>query len=536
MIRVRRRSRSRPPASSRRGSLEHRPRCAGASRSAPTLAKRRRRDSGSRPARKSTSAGLVGRADRVADPDRRAVAQDRVARPVPARGAAAAVHRPSPVGPLRLPPVREVLPCYCRRRRAIRPAATAILRAGARAPRARPTRACTPAPIPGSRSSSTARRPTHYDFGPEPPVHAAPLRPGHRPAARARAPSRVRGAARRRPTTTSRPSTTRDFLARIELLSDYPEVGRRGRLRPTADTPPFYGMHDAAATVVGGTLARDGPDPRRASALHAFHPGGGLHHAFPAPGQRVLRLQRRGRRDPPGARRRPPRALRGRRRPPRRRRRGDLLGRPARPDRLDPRDRPDAVPGHRLGRGPGRRRAPRGAPSTSRSSPARRTRRGSRCSSSWSRAVAAAFRPTLLVTLRRLATPRARPAREPGAHDGGVRGAPRGCSTRSRTSTRTVDGWRRAAAATTSTGSCRATGGWSGWRRRIARCPPRRRGWRSAGQPRRRGTARAPPPDDRCSTPPGRAPAEPAGVAERNRATAGTALEHTLRILRASGA
>jgi acetoin utilization protein AcuC len=45
------------------------------------------------------------------------------------------------------------------------------------------------------------------------------------------------------------------------------------------DDPAFTGMHEAAATVAGGSLAA-----MRAilggEALHAFHPGGGLHHAM----------------------------------------------------------------------------------------------------------------------------------------------------------------------------------------------------------------------------------------------------------------
>lgn len=47
------------------------------------------------------------------------------------------------------------------------------------------------------------------------------------------------------------------------------------------DTPAFDGMHEASAAVAGGSLAAmdrilDG------SEMHAFHPGGGLHHAMPA--------------------------------------------------------------------------------------------------------------------------------------------------------------------------------------------------------------------------------------------------------------
>ncbi|HET7029653.1 MAG TPA: acetoin utilization protein AcuC [Candidatus Limnocylindrales bacterium] len=55
-----------------------------------------------------------------------------------------------------------------------------------------------------------------------------------------------------------------------------PEAG----IGPFGDNPPFHGMHDAAAAVAGGSL-------RAIEAIiegrveHAFHPGGGLHHAMP---------------------------------------------------------------------------------------------------------------------------------------------------------------------------------------------------------------------------------------------------------------
>lgn len=45
------------------------------------------------------------------------------------------------------------------------------------------------------------------------------------------------------------------------------------------DCPPFVGMHEASATVVGGSLlAADAV--LRGEAEHAFNPGGGLHHAM----------------------------------------------------------------------------------------------------------------------------------------------------------------------------------------------------------------------------------------------------------------
>ncbi len=72
----------------------------------------------------------------------------------------------------------------------------------------------------------------------------------------------------------------RDYIDLVRMLSDYPEAAAESGF-DDRDTPPFYGMHDAAAGVVGGTvhamariLAGD--------VVHAFHPGGGLHHAFPS--------------------------------------------------------------------------------------------------------------------------------------------------------------------------------------------------------------------------------------------------------------
>ena len=47
------------------------------------------------------------------------------------------------------------------------------------------------------------------------------------------------------------------------------------------DDPPFHGMHEAAAAVAGGSL-RAMEAILRGDVLHAFHPGGGLHHAMPS--------------------------------------------------------------------------------------------------------------------------------------------------------------------------------------------------------------------------------------------------------------
>jgi acetoin utilization protein AcuC len=46
------------------------------------------------------------------------------------------------------------------------------------------------------------------------------------------------------------------------------------------DTPAFAGMHEASASVAGGSL-RAMEAILRGDVWHAFHPGGGLHHAMP---------------------------------------------------------------------------------------------------------------------------------------------------------------------------------------------------------------------------------------------------------------
>jgi acetoin utilization protein AcuC len=47
------------------------------------------------------------------------------------------------------------------------------------------------------------------------------------------------------------------------------------------DDPPFHGMHGAAAAVAGGSI-RAMDAIIAGGAEHAFHPGGGLHHAMPS--------------------------------------------------------------------------------------------------------------------------------------------------------------------------------------------------------------------------------------------------------------
>ncbi len=73
---------------------------------------------------------------------------------------------------------------------------------------------------------------------------------------------------------------TRGYLDTVKRLSidpfGFPEAG----IGQGGDDPPFAGMHEAAAAVAGGSL-RAMEAILRGDAGHAFHPGGGLHHAMP---------------------------------------------------------------------------------------------------------------------------------------------------------------------------------------------------------------------------------------------------------------
>ena len=75
---------------------------------------------------------------------------------------------------------------------------------------------------------------------------------------------------------------TAGYIATVKRISEAddtwgsPEAG----IGP-GDDPPFPGMHDAAAAVAGGSL-RAIEAILRGDVVHAFHPGGGLHHAMPS--------------------------------------------------------------------------------------------------------------------------------------------------------------------------------------------------------------------------------------------------------------
>ena len=77
-------------------------------------------------------------------------------------------------------------------------------------------------------------------------------------------------------------SHTAHYLAVVRRFSEPghgwmdPEAG----IGEGGDDPPFVGMHEAAAAVAGGSL-RAMEAILRGEVEHAFHPGGGLHHAMP---------------------------------------------------------------------------------------------------------------------------------------------------------------------------------------------------------------------------------------------------------------
>ena len=70
-----------------------------------------------------------------------------------------------------------------------------------------------------------------------------------------------------------------ETVKRFSELDGDPWAAAEAGLGP-GDNPPFPGMHEAAASVAGGSL-RAMEAILRGDVFHAFHPGGGLHHAMP---------------------------------------------------------------------------------------------------------------------------------------------------------------------------------------------------------------------------------------------------------------
>jgi acetoin utilization protein AcuC len=74
---------------------------------------------------------------------------------------------------------------------------------------------------------------------------------------------------------------TQRYIDIVRGFSDDPFGMPEAGIDERGDVPPFAGMHDAAAAVAGGSL-RAVEAILRGDAEHAFHPGGGLHHAMPS--------------------------------------------------------------------------------------------------------------------------------------------------------------------------------------------------------------------------------------------------------------
>ena len=73
---------------------------------------------------------------------------------------------------------------------------------------------------------------------------------------------------------------TSGYLDVVKRFSAQPFGGPAAGIGEGGDDPPFAGMHEAGAMVAGGSL-RAVKAILRGDVEHAFHPGGGLHHAMP---------------------------------------------------------------------------------------------------------------------------------------------------------------------------------------------------------------------------------------------------------------
>ena len=72
---------------------------------------------------------------------------------------------------------------------------------------------------------------------------------------------------------------TSTYIDTVRRFSTDPRRFAEAGIAVGGDDPPFAGMHEAAAMVAGGSL-RGVEAVLRGDEEHAFHPGGGLHHAM----------------------------------------------------------------------------------------------------------------------------------------------------------------------------------------------------------------------------------------------------------------
>jgi acetoin utilization protein AcuC len=75
-------------------------------------------------------------------------------------------------------------------------------------------------------------------------------------------------------------SHTRRYIDAVKRFSVDPFGVPEAGIGEGGDDPPFAGMHEAGAMVAGGSI-RALEAVLRGDVEHAFHPGGGLHHAMP---------------------------------------------------------------------------------------------------------------------------------------------------------------------------------------------------------------------------------------------------------------
>jgi len=73
---------------------------------------------------------------------------------------------------------------------------------------------------------------------------------------------------------------TQAYIDTVRRFSHEPFGPDQGGIGEGGDDPAFAGMHEAAAAVAGGSI-RAVEAIVRGAVEHAFHPGGGLHHAMP---------------------------------------------------------------------------------------------------------------------------------------------------------------------------------------------------------------------------------------------------------------
>jgi len=74
-------------------------------------------------------------------------------------------------------------------------------------------------------------------------------------------------------------SHSRRYIETVKRFSEMPHGWAEAGIGEGGDDPPFAGMHEAAAAVAGGSI-RAMEAILRSDVEHAFHPGGGLHHAM----------------------------------------------------------------------------------------------------------------------------------------------------------------------------------------------------------------------------------------------------------------